>query len=202
MRENKTLKVISYILLPILIAIIIISVMYTVAKESYNNELNISYFETDEFSENYMTWISYQARNLIYRTGTPNIQDGGTRIFYDNVKGRLKDSYFLIVYKDKALTNVRITDETKTIEDIKRYMDEQKGEKVVFVNGETKSNIGYNEYYGYLFQFNYYNNNGKDYIIQSIDDIEYEEYSESIGTETVYEKTEFKDFEIYTTYQK
>ena len=62
MRNSKFLKGLCYILIPILLLILCISVLYELDKNDYdyyNNDLN--YFETDAFLADYMFVLSDKA---------------------------------------------------------------------------------------------------------------------------------------------
>ena len=136
MKENRALRVASYILLPILIGIIIISLIYTMAKDNYTRYLDVSYFETEEFSSRYMSYLSGKARNLIYSNNT-NWVDGENRIIYDysDYGVQLKDHYFIIIYENKIITNVV---DMNSPEDIKKYIQDQEGEKLRIEKGVIK----------------------------------------------------------------
>ncbi len=133
MKENKVLKIISYILLPIFIGIIIISILYSFAKDSYIKNTD-EYFETTSFSEDYIRLLSMLARETIYTDSEyAYIDDNGYRVYYVNLDNynynvRLKDNYVLVIYNDKAITNVNNQDIT-TIEEIKQYIQEQNRRK-------------------------------------------------------------------------
>ena len=73
MRENRALKIISYITLPIFVAIIIMSFIYSVAKQENIYRLDVSYFETEEFAQEYMRRLGTITNELIYESGLPNI---------------------------------------------------------------------------------------------------------------------------------
>lgn len=133
MKENKALKTISYIVLPIFIAVIIISILYTFAKDSYVKRMD-SYFETTSFTSDYMTLLSKLTRRTIYIDDNYSfIEDNGTKIYYIDIDNynydtRLKDNYVLIIYGNKAITNVNIQG-INTIEDIKKTIEEMERRK-------------------------------------------------------------------------
>ncbi len=128
MKENKALKSISYIVLPIFIAIIIISIIYTFAKDSYVKRMD-SYFETASFTNDYMTLLSKLTRTTIYIDDYYTyIEDGDKKIYFIDINDynydtRLKDNYVLIIYGNKAITNVN-REGLNTIEDIKNTIEE------------------------------------------------------------------------------
>lgn len=194
MKESKTLKVISYILLPVLIMIIILSVIYSFGKDSYSKGLN-NYIDTSEFGKNYMMKLSQIARQLIYKESDyAYIEDKDINIYYIdlddfNFDVKLKDNYILIIYKNKAITNVELTDET-TINLIKKTVDMQEGEKLSIINGSIKSNPLKGDILTYKDFFeNAYYYTEKDGIYEK-------------SKEKIYERSKFEDFQIYSTYKK
>lgn len=137
MRENKVLKALSYILLPIFIGILIISILYSFVKDSYS-ERKSEYFDTMEFGKEYIELLSNVARMTIYIDGDTYVEDNENRIYYIDLdiysyNINLEDNYVLVKYGNKVLTN--ITNLTK-VEDIKKYIEEQDGEKANIINGQ------------------------------------------------------------------
>lgn len=145
MKENKALKTISYIVLPIFIAVIIISILYTFAKDSYVKRMD-SYFETTSFTSDYMTLLSKLTRRTIYIDDNYSfIEDNGTKIYYIDIDNynydtRLKDNYVLIIYGNKAITNVNIQG-INTIEDIKKTIEEMERRKSEYCKRKSRNNI-------------------------------------------------------------
>ena len=68
MRENKFLRVTSYILIPILVLIIGISLFYLTAKDELlvENQYDSSFFESNDFLQAYMFRLSRESQNLIF----------------------------------------------------------------------------------------------------------------------------------------
>ena len=137
MRENKVLKALSYIVLPIFIGILIISILYSFVKDSYS-ERKSEYFDTMEFGKEYIELLSNVARMTIYIDGDTYVEDNENRIYYIDLdiysyNINLEDNYVLVKYGNKVLTN--ITNLTK-VEDIKKYIEEQDGEKANIINGQ------------------------------------------------------------------
>jgi len=223
MRESKILKVISYILIPIFILIIALSLFYELAKEAYTSKEDYTaYFKSDAFLMEYMGMISDHARSLIYENRRFNsIYDGSIKICYNQDEylyyRRIKDYYYIILYKDLAITNVELTNNTGTVEGIKNYIINQDGQKANIVNGIVEANselisnkcIQYFEY----FKHNYYTTNTNE-IISSSGDKNVVIYNsspekmyieESDGSFTEMRKwysTKIQDFQIYTTYKE
>lgn len=210
MKENKTLKIISYILLPILIGIIMIALVYSLAKDSYYTQLN-TYFQTTDFEEEYISSLSRLAKRAIYlddgykynyenknfSEGTIYYykEEGENRIYYidlNNQKYNLKlmDNYVLIKYKDKVVTNVNNLEEV-SVESIKQFIENQEGQKVNIVKGQLKSTSfkGSGANYRNNFTFNYYHT-------------EIEDKNDKDSTMVVSETAVYEDFEIYSTYKE
>ena len=157
MRESKVLKLISYIVIPILVAVIVLSILYGFDKNNYdNNQIeNVSYFNTDAFLNNYMTILSKETENLIYRNAQYKyIQDSEYTIYYKNTYGEIdysnytelfKDFYYVIIYKQKVYTNVELTTKTNTLEELKEYVgrrnDTTKIANIINGNVEADSEV-------------------------------------------------------------
>ena len=148
MRESRFLKSVSYIAIPILIGILILSFLYGTDKKDYEKQKqeDISYFNTDAFLNDYMTVLSRETENLIYRNEKYKyIQDGDYKIYYKHTYGNgeyiynideyegIKGFYYVIIYKQKVFTNIELTTKTNTLEKLKTYVS-QKNEKTKIVN--------------------------------------------------------------------
>lgn len=184
MRDNKILKTISYIVLPILIIIIVMSFAYTDIREEYDYMMSDSYFDSNNFAKKYMSNLQEVTYDLIYSQSDYSTMDNKTRLLYRTSENyssiSLKKDLFLVIYKDKAITNV--SSET-TIDGIKNYINNEEGEHLVSINGNLKSNPlnYYINYYKDLLDHSYYNNNNKSTEVQT---------------------AKFEDYEIYTVYTK
>lgn len=149
MKENKVLKILSYILLPIFIAIIIVSVIYTFTKASYKSNMD-NYFGTTSFTADYMKLLSTMARVTIYTDNDNSyIEDGKYKIYYSDINDynyntRLKDNYILIIYGGKAITNVNVQD-INTIDDIIKYIEEQERRENEYSKRKSRKNISCSE---------------------------------------------------------
>lgn len=153
MRESRILKVISYIAIPILIGILIISILYGFDKNDYekNQIESVSYFNTDAFLNNYMTILSAETGNLIYRNAQYKyIQDGDYTIYYKNTYGEkdysyytevFKDFYYVIMYKQKVYTNIELTTKTNTVDKLKEYVSKKDNNIKIanIINGNVES---------------------------------------------------------------
>ena len=147
MKQSKILKILSYIAIPILVMSLVLSIFSIVMKENnlYNKE---QYFSSDEFVSSYMGYLSEKTYDLIHDKNTfYSTQDGDMKIQYtsdeQNYYDDLKNRYFLIIYKNKALTNVPVNEQTTlTIEGIKTYIQENKNSKkvnIIYGNIESDS---------------------------------------------------------------
>lgn len=194
MKQSKILKMISYIVIPILIMALVLSIVSIIMKENnyYNKE---QYFASDEFVSSYMGYLSEKTYDLIHDKNTfHSTQDGDIKIqytsdehdYYDDLKNR----YFLIIYKNKALTNVPINEQTFTIDSIKSYIEQNKDSKkvnIIYGNMEADSKIIQDTGVRYLSDLN-----KTYYTIESIED------TEQPKREYITAKAE--DFQIFSSY--
>ena len=82
MKQSKILKAISYILMPILIIALVLSIFSIIMKEDdyYNEE---QYFTSEMFASSYMEYLSEEIYNLIHnRNSYYSVQDGNIEIHY------------------------------------------------------------------------------------------------------------------------
>ena len=224
MKESRILKCTSYILIPILTLIIIITAFYEVGKEVVKEDnYNSEYFKTDDFLNNFMYLLSDGTSELIYDNEKYNsVEDGENKIcYYGNFEeynyNNIKDFYYLIQYQNLAFTNVELTENTNTIDEIKNYITQEDGKKANIINGnvEANSELIKNKALKYFnrFNFTYYTINIEEQN-QNLNEYEYEnmteEYyteDEELSTNTVtrekeYHETNIADFQIYTTYKE
>lgn len=210
MKESKILKITSYILIPILVAVMILSILSNYLKNNesiYQNEKE--YFLTDDFVSRYMNILSNYANDLIYHNDEfPVCYDGETQIsyvddtYYYDRNIEIQDCYVLVRYKNKALTNVELTSETNTIEKILAYIAQNENSKQVNILGgniESNSDIITNKglkYFNY-FENTYYTIDGNE-VREDIDDIEMDETSST----RQYIDTKIQDFAIYSSYKE
>ena len=193
MKDSRILKVLCYISIPILIGLIIISIFYEVMKDEYNEE---TYYESDDFVLSYMDKLSSIVNELIYQNEyyKKSINDGDIEIFYvTNDIGyniNVKEFKYLVIYKNKAFTNIELTTDTKTLESIKSCINEKENIKTVEMkNGEIKSNSEVIQRKGIKYL---------DFFIDR-----YYESKTDLETNTIYREyttTNAKDFEIYSSY--
>lgn len=204
MKESKVLKIISYIAIPIIVAIIIISLCANVINENNNKDIRKqNYFQTDEFVSDYMCWLADASSELIYNhENFAKHYDGDIEISYitSNINN-IEKSYYLIMYKNLALTNIELTSETSTIDQLKTYIyNNENSKKLSIENGNliADSDMIQNKGIKYFdrFKINYYTRKDNSEIIEG--------YEEEIGISNVYEyiDTNIQDFSIYSSYQE
>lgn len=214
MRNSRILKLFSYIMLPIFVGILIISIFYIQVKDAtyYDEE---KYFESESFMSLYMTRLSDIARKLIYKNPEyKNIEDGDSYIFYSANGEFSYDAprmYFLIIYNNKALTNVELTSDVSTIESIKNYIANVDGNKIFnIVNGKVETNSAIlrkrAKQYQESFTYKYFTRNNVE--VGPTDELfQLETGSEDgviVGKSTTsdleYITAHIEDFQIYTSY--
>jgi len=200
MQTSKFIRILCYILMPVFIALLIMSVFSIIVEDNiYFSEEK--YFKSEEFVSSYMNYVSNTVSNLIYtynQDTNRTILDGDTTIYYINNKNYYKwaDSKILAIYKNKALTNVNITAETKSIEGIKNYINKNKeSNKVKIINGnieatsEVLQSKGMDNFNG---RITYYKTENESYAV--------DEDTEMIYPLQEYKTTEPEEFEIYSSY--
>ncbi len=211
MRKSRILKLLSYTMLPIFVGILIISTFYIQVKDAtyYDEE---KYFESESFMSLYMTRLSDISRKLIYKNPEyKNIEDGDSYIFY-SANGEFSydapKMYFLVMYNNKALTNVELTSEVSTIESIKDYIANVDGNKTFnIVNGkvETDSEILRKraKQYQESFTYKYFTRNNIEVGATEELQIETEDgviVGKSATNDIEYVTAHIEDFQIYTSY--
>ena len=199
MRKSRILKAISYISMPILITALVLSIFSIMMKEDdyYNEE---QYFSSETFVSSYIGYLSEEIYDLIHdRNSYYSVQDGNIELhytsaeknYYDNIKNR----YFLIIYKDKALTNVELTSETNTVVSVKAYIEKNENSKkvnIIFGDIESESKVIQDVGIRYLDALSetYYHTVTTE-----------EGTSGSISIQQIeYVTAEAKDFQIYSSY--
>ena len=194
MKESRILKVISYVLLLIIIAVLIMSCVYVILKE--NNYLNKEeYYSSSNFAYSFMNAINNSIRNLIYYNEDNNtINDGDIKIIYKDTANlynsyyfNAQNRYYLVIYKNKAMTNVRLSEETDTIEEIKAFINkDEMSKKFTLINGRIESDSDILQDLGN----SYFQGELTYYTLEVAEDI----------PSTQYITTNPHDFEIYASY--
>ena len=212
--STQVLKGISYVLLPILVAILIFSSMYLIIVAETDYSSKEEYFKSQTFFGYYTYDIQDIMNELIFakEENYPVNKIENFSIYYSNNSGSLniKDYYYLIIYEQKAITNVRAQG-VKSIEEIKEYIIENNSKYINIEKGQINSNVenfkeSVNDY-GYFIGFNvpYYTVDHSTniiteelYMIPGSDDV----YSNSEINERIYKRAYLKDFEVYTSYKE
>lgn len=199
MRKFTILKAACYILIPIFVVAIVISVgSIFVQNDSNFNEKK--YYSSSYFVKTYMNDISNACGDLIYNNGNYyNLEDGDKTIYFTNLEdyySNIKDFYYLIIYKNKALTNVELNDDTKTIEGIKKYINEtEQTKKVNIIKGDFSADNEIIQRIGIQYLDNLKN---KYYTVTNSEEELSSEQENSTNIE--YVTTKYSDFEIYSVY--
>ena len=213
MKNNKFLKMVSYVLLSISTLMLILSIMCIAIKNSdyLNSE---KYFESEKFAFDYMMSLKDISNKLIHNNSSYNgINDGEMEIYhiydYNSSSGyienlysnytRLKSIDFLIIYKNKAITNIN----SNTINEIKEKIEfetnqesqEKNIKKVDILDGYIQTNsqsiAQYGEEYLDNFLITYYTT-----------DTTKTDTMLSDGKYIEYISARAKDFEIYSSYKE
>lgn len=216
MVNSKLLRTLCYILIPVLALIILLSALYELdvkerneyLENTYNNE---NYFNSDSFLYDYMYTLFSEAKELIYQNNRfENVLDAESNIKICYCKGdhnynSLKEYYYLIIYKNLAITNVELTVNTNSINKIINYIQNIDGINSTIINGVTESDseIIKNkalQYYSY-FDIDYYS-------LEEVEEVP-EDYeindvyiTSSPITERVDYNTNINDFKIYTEHKE
>jgi len=188
MKRSGILKALSYLSLIVLTSLLIISILAISIKQNpyYNEE---EYFKSDVLAQTYMSYLSGATNELIHNNDSLySIQDGEIEIHYSinqyNYQFDMKDRYFLIIYKNKALTNVELTNTTSTIESIKSFIENNNDSKQVnIINGDVQSESDIIQKFG----------------IQYLDCLKLMYYTRTENG-VQYVSTDAKDFTIYSSY--
>lgn len=198
MKKSIIFKIICFICIPILVSGVILSLFSVFVKNGsdYNES---KYYSSYSFVVLYMQDLSNVCEDLIYRNGNYfNIKDEDKTIYFTNRQNyniNVKDLKYLIIYKNKALTNISSNSDMKTIDNIKEFIQNQQGyEKVNIVNGNIESSNDKVQKIG----IQYLENLTKTYYTKSdeiVDDV-----IESNSEDREYITAKYSDFEIYSSY--
>ena len=213
MKNNKFLKMVSYVLLSISTLILILSIMCIAIKNSdyLNSE---KYFESEKFAFDYMMSLKDISNKLIHNNSSYNgINDGEMEIYhiydYNSSSGyienlysnytRLKNIDFLIIYKNKAITNIN----SNTINEIKEKIESETNQesqeknikKVDILDGHIQTNSQSIAQYGEEYLDNFF-------ITYYTTDTTKTDTMLSDGKYIEYISARAKDFEIYSSYKE
>jgi len=212
MKQNKILKILSYIILSISIATMILSAISFGFKNSTRYDKD-TYFSSETFAYDYVTTIINIASKLIYSNSNyPSVKDGDIQIYYlknyYSENGYIVNEYFnssevaeinfLLIYNNKAITNV----DSNSIEDIKNVIETSADnstnnnasiKKANILNGEIQSDSDILKKYGTKYLSNFM-------ITYYTTDTEKTDTILSDGRYIEYVTPTAKDFEVYTSY--
>lgn len=215
--RRKFFMMISYVLIPMIVAIMGLSILskYVQNDENFSNNQS-QYFRTDNFVASYMhTLASYANQLIYYNEEFPIAYDGDIQISYMNederehyISSNFQNHYVLICYQNKALTNVKLTTDTNTIEKIKNYIATQQDSKTVNIlagNIESNSDVISKKALKYydIFEFTYYTVPDKENVYRVYDEEEiYEERTTEASPARQYVSTKIQDFTICSSYKE
>ena len=213
MKQNKILKILSYIILSISIATMILSAISFGFKNSTRYDKD-AYFSSETFAYDYIRTITNIANRLIYNNSNyPSTKDGEIEIYYlknyYSENGYIVNEYFnssevaeinfLVIYNNKAITNVN----SNSIEDIKHVIetsadnanatDNASIKKANILNGKIQADSDVLEKYGTKYLSNFM-------ITYYTTDTEKTDTILSDGRYIEYVTPTAKDFEVYTSY--
>lgn len=190
MKKETIVKGISFICIPIFIIIVVLSLFAVYVKNGteYNED---KYYSSNSFIRSYMTDLSNICNDLIYNNEEYfNSNDGENKIYYTNRQSystNIQDFKYIIIYNNKAITNIEISEELKTIDGIKEYIKNLSGyKKVNLVNGIIEAD----------------NNYIKKKVTPYLEDNFTITYYTKENNKNVYHTTKYNDFEIYSSYEE
>lgn len=166
-RTSKILKIISYILVPIFVLIMGISIFHLAFLDEYGNTESTKFMDTEMFANNYLYYIIDSVGNVYNQE-----QDGADRFLqledalgnkinyldrdymYSYYNGINEYIDFIIINKNtkEIFTNMRINDYNNQIQNIKnstRYWVSIDGNIDTNIEYINKDNIKYNSQYLY-----------------------------------------------------
>ncbi|MBO5398253.1 MAG: HAMP domain-containing histidine kinase [Clostridia bacterium] len=232
MKNSKVLRGICYVLMPILIAVFILSscYMYLINEGNYGSEQE--FFNSDMFKSSYMNRIRDYMHELIFaQSHYITVQDGERTIYYTDWNNMYDMKDFMdvvVIYGNKVLTNVKFSENTDTLEEIKNVVLEDKGNNLCYENNQYSSNLenfteDIDEYLKYD-EITYYTNDNKVKEVVNIyseDDLVIEETTEEVelvnGEEVLentnsmantdmnkveYHTAKIEDFTFYSSFNK
>ncbi len=206
MKRNKLLKAVSYVVLSISILILIISIMCIAIKNSdYLNEEK--YFKSEQFAFNYLMTLRDIADILIHNNSLyDSVKDEEMEIYhiYNNysASGDIQSTYtnypslkninFLIIYKNKAITNIS----ANTINEIKEQMNNLPSDsKVNILDGKIQTDSQSMEQYGDKYLNNFI-------ITYYTTDTAKTDTMLKDGRYIEYISANINDFEVYSSYKE
>ncbi len=165
LRTSKLLKVISYILLPIFVLIIGISIFHLAFLEEYGNTESTKFIDTEMFAHNYLYYIADNIENAYNQENNATemymeLEDAsGNKIYYLDRNYMYSyyngiNEYIDFIIKDKntnaIYTNMKTDDYNKEIENMEnstRYWNCVDGNIETNIDYINNNNIKYNSQY-------------------------------------------------------
>ena len=143
MKKSTIFKALSFICIPICIIAVVLSIFAVYVKNGTNfNESK--YYASSSFIASYIDDLSNVCDDLIYNNENYyNIKDGENTIYYTNrqlYNSNVRDFKYIVIYNNKAITNIETNKELNTIDSIKEYVQNLQGyENVNIQNGLVNS---------------------------------------------------------------
>ena len=213
MKNSKILKILSYILIPIFVAIFIISVAFTIYQDNWvDSKTTMIDDQEQQLVSNFMLDLEAYANHLIYnKESYKKIKDGENTIYYYYLSGEgIENLNLYIKYRNLIITNVELTSETQTFDGIKNFINSQDTKKTSIINGEVKSDTNIISkkavQYFNLFNFEYYsiskgNTETDEPYAYAYNESSQEEIALSYNPHE-YTTTNINDFEILASYKE
>ena len=191
LRKSGILKIICYILIPILVAILMLSLFHFTYLRRSKKEEN-AYVQTENFANNYLYFFIrtlYDCQTVRRKDKFIELEDekgnsyyySDQRIYYN--EGEIGNYiYYIIVEKEtqKKFTNIKSNNYEETINSMQK---ETKNVYWNLINGKIETNLNYINQDNIKYNYNYNYNQVQYY-----------------GSEE--QKTEWKDYDIYSFYQE
>ncbi len=213
MKNSKVLKILSYLLIPIFVAIFIISVAFTIYQDNWvDSKTTMIDNQEQQLVSNFMLDLEAYANHLIYnKESYKKIKDGENTIYYYYLSGEgIENLNLYIKYRNLIITNVELTSETQTFDGIKNFINSQDTKKTSIINGEVKSDTNIISkkavQYFNLFNFEYYsiskgNTETDEPYAYAYNESSQEEIALSYNPHE-YTTTNINDFEILASYKE
>ena len=130
MKKSTIFKAISFICIPICIIAVVLSIFAVYVKNGTNfNESK--YYASSSFIASYIDDLSNVCDDLIYNNENYyHTKDGENTIYYTSrqlYNSNVKDFKYLVIYNNKAITNVETNKELNNIDSIKEYLQNLQG---------------------------------------------------------------------------
>ena len=194
LRTSKLLKLISYILIPILVLLIALSILHFAFLNEYGTANETQYSKTEIFADDYLLFIIDKVKDCMSESSIINnfmeIEGtNGQKYYYSDNESYIYNNYdgigtyidYIIINKqtNEMYTNMRSNNYEQEIEDIKNYENHW-----IYANGIIDTDIEYI--------------NNDNIIYKSI--YRYFETNEDVIEEEPIDNTSVSQFDIYSKY--